>query len=146
MTLSAINNKWEVLCHQSIQPKHSAFLPALSALLYPIPASSTPENFSALQVWHFAVLTNTKLFVHVCLFSIPRQQFGKSWMNTKVMKWRSMLRANIWQGQFSSYSFPLPAKNSAWILNLCILHAGCGRRICKRSLILKENGSISLPE
>lgn len=26
-----------------------------------------------------------------------RQQFGKSWMNTKVMKWRSMHRANIWQ-------------------------------------------------
>lgn len=94
------------------------------------------------------LLTNTKLFAHVFfLFSIPRQQFGKSWMNTKVMKWRFMHRANIWQGQFSSWLFLLPAKNSAWVLNLWILllHAGCGT-ICKGRLILKENWSVSLPE
>lgn len=93
------------------------------------------------------LLTNTKLFACVFLFSIPRQQFEKSWMNTKVMKWRFMHRANIWQGQFSSCLFLLPAKNSAWLLNLWIslLHVGCGR-ICKGRLILKENWSFSWRE
>lgn len=143
MTLSAINNKREVLCHQSIQPKYSAFLAA--------ECSAIPNTcfFYPRKLFCSAgtLLTNPKLFAHVFLFSIPRQQFGKSWMNTKVMKWRFMHRANIWQGQFSSCSFLLPAENSAWVPNMWSLLFTCWMwENIQRRLILKENWSFSWGE
>lgn len=109
MTLSAINNRWEVLCHQSIHPKYSAFLPAQECSAIPNTWFIYPRKLLCSAGLGFCSQT---LFVHVSLFSIPRQQFGRSWMNTKVMRWRFMHPANIWQGQFCSCLSLLPAKSS----------------------------------
>lgn len=82
--------------------------------------SASPLSDNAYKLC--TMLINTKFFRNHLLFPIPRQQFGKSWMNTKVMRWRCTRQANIWQGQFSSWSFPFPAKTSlleSWIRRFC---------------------------
>ena len=56
------------------------------------------QSTTMILISHASFLMSWKI---MCSFLNSRQQFVKNWMNTKVMKWRYMHQASIWQGRIS---------------------------------------------